>query len=182
MAKNNVDKYKTIKNPLRYYIVYDADGNDVADGTYYEILQELNISEGDFNNYLRPSKTVYQKGYQIIEIIPDSAEDEVKNYYECLLKIKDKKISFSLILKIIQACGEHHYLEQLSRDNSKLGLFSYDQETSLPTFVAINLIMQTYALLTISDDLTLEEISSYYNVPMWLILVVDDNYENIFEQ
>lgn len=175
------EKYNPINKNLRYYIVYNAEGEEVTEGTFYEILDELKISEMTFLNYCRPKDTSYEGSYQIIELLPDEGEDEIKGYYDCLLEIKERKISYVLILKVIALCEQRRYLEGLAKNDLQLGLFNYDMETSIPEVVAVNLILQTYALLFISEELTLCEVSDYYNVPFWLVEVIDAHYDTTFE-
>jgi len=175
------EKYALIKKPLRYYIVYDDQGQEVLEGTYYDILDELNINEQDFYNYSRDKESAYSGSYQIIEIIPDDEEDEIKRYYDCLLEIKNQALSYTLILKVMELCESHHYLEGLAKDDLQLGLFNYHLTLSIPEVVAMNLILQTYALLTISKDLDLDEIADYYKVPLWLVQTIDEHYDKTFE-
>lgn len=179
--------YQTVGKQLRYFIVYDADDNEVVEGSYYDVLLEMNWSDEDFdryiNNYRRPSltyKKIHDGSFQIIELLPDDEKDEISKYYDLLLKIKDQHISFDLILEVIEASNAHNYLEKFSDEGVQLGLFNLTSNRSMPEKIAINLIMRTYAFLTIAEDLYLDEISEYYKIPLWLVILIDEKYYHVF--
>ena len=183
------EKYHTVGKQLRYYIVYDSEDTELMEGSYYDVLSEFNWTDQEFdthiNNYRRPRKSYKQPqegSYQIIELLPSDEEDEIKQYYDLLLNIRNQRVSFSLILEVIEACKVHHYLDKFTKEGVQLGLFNIDDSLSIPEKIVINLIMRTYAFLTIADDLYPEELSSYYKIPLWLVLLIEENYDKVFEK
>jgi len=176
-SEDNEMIYGPITRNLRYYIIYDKAGNEVAEGTYYECVHEMGWTDSQFKNFCRRGKK-FQR-YEVVELSPQKSEDEITQYYCSLLENKNRPISYPMILEVQKAVTEHHYLEQFSKEETSIGLFTFGITT--PEFVAKNLILQTYALISVSTDLSLEEISDYYHLPLWLVEIIDGNFNNIFD-
>ena len=172
---------------IRYFIILDYDGQTVAEGNFYEILHELKWSAQTFYNSLRPIKRNLRNSLRVFEIVPDEGLDEFRAYYDCLLRIKDLKIKKERVKSVAEACQQYGYDEVLTKQKQVLvGVVSYERSnywgelSRASRAMAKNLILFTYGLITISEDLSLEEISEYYHVPLWLVEMIDFHYYEIF--
>lgn len=178
--------YEQLKNPIRYYVVLNAENEVVSEGNFYEILHELNWKSMDFYNAMRVpqlKRKANKSAYRLVELLPDESKDEFRAYYDCLVRIKDYKIKPSIVKEVAKACINNGYHEVLNKSkNNLIGIVSYESPSIARSsrVMAKNLVLITYALLSISEDLTLEELVDYYHVPLWLAEIIDCNYYEVF--
>lgn len=169
-------------NSFKHYYVYDSDDNFIDCGTYFNLINRLEIPEKTFKATISKSNrnTKPNTKYNIVPYDEDDTED-LASFYNNLKEISQKelnKTAITDILELSEALGYSQLFvnEQIKGKTMDMFKFLYH----MPKTHAKTLIYLGYSALISGNGFKLKEISEYYDLPLWLIEYVNTNQDRLF--